>query len=93
MGNLPIGGNNPIVVQSMTNTITKDVDTTVSQIRRLADAGCELVRLAAPDIDSAISIGSIKEQVDLPLIADIHFDCRIAIAAIDREWVNLVTFS
>jgi (E)-4-hydroxy-3-methylbut-2-enyl-diphosphate synthase len=81
VGNVPIGGGAPIVVQSMTNTFTADVDSTVSQIVRLQDAGCELVRVAVPDEASAGAIAAIKQKIAIPLIADIHFSYRLAIAA------------
>jgi (E)-4-hydroxy-3-methylbut-2-enyl-diphosphate synthase len=81
VGNVPIGGGAPIVVQSMTNTFTADVDSTVSQILRLQDAGCEVVRVAVPDEDSAAAIAVIKQRVDIPIIADIHFNYRLAIAS------------
>jgi (E)-4-hydroxy-3-methylbut-2-enyl-diphosphate synthase len=81
VGKVPIGGGAPIVVQSMTNTFTADVDSTVSQIVRLQDAGCEIVRVAVPDEASAGAIAAIKKQIDIPLIADIHFSYRLAIAA------------
>jgi (E)-4-hydroxy-3-methylbut-2-enyl-diphosphate synthase len=84
IGGVQIGGGAPVVVQSMTKTPTKDVAATVRQIDRLMDAGCEIVRLAVPDMDAANALTRIKSQVALPLIADIHFDYRIALAAIDR---------
>ena len=83
IGNVRIGGNNPVAVQSMTNTDTRDVEQTVEQIRQLQDAGCELVRLAVLNEDAAWAIKPIKAQVTLPLIADIHFDHRLAIAALE----------
>ena len=81
MGNVPIGHGAPIAVQSMTNTLTADVDSTVSQIVRLQDAGCELVRVAVPDEASAAAIAAIKRRVVIPVIADIHFNYRLAIAS------------
>jgi (E)-4-hydroxy-3-methylbut-2-enyl-diphosphate synthase len=81
VGNVPIGGGAPIAVQSMTNTLTADVDSTVSQIVRLQDAGCEIVRVAVPDEVSAAAIAAIKQRVAIPVIADIHFSYRLAIAA------------
>ncbi len=80
----PVGGGEPVVVQSMCNTKTADVDATVAQIRRLERAGCEIVRFAVPDIESAEAIGDIKARTKLPLVADIHFDHRLAIAAIEK---------
>lgn len=81
VGNVPVGGVSPISVQSMTNTPTSDVDATVSQIERLQNAGCEIVRVAVPDGQSADAISAIKKKISIPLIADIHFDHRLAIAA------------
>nr|HID59463.1 flavodoxin-dependent (E)-4-hydroxy-3-methylbut-2-enyl-diphosphate synthase [Desulfobacterales bacterium] len=83
VGGVRIGGDAPIVVQSMTNTFTHDVRATVAQIHRLEEAGCELVRVAVPDMASAEAISSIKKQIRIPLIADIHFDYRLALAAAD----------
>jgi (E)-4-hydroxy-3-methylbut-2-enyl-diphosphate synthase len=84
IGGVQIGGGAPVVVQSMTKTPTQDVTATVRQIERLMEAGCELVRLAVPDMEAANALARIKSQVALPLIADIHFDYRIALAAIDK---------
>ena len=81
VGNIPLGGGAPIAVQSMTNTFTADVNSTVSQIIRLQNAGCEIVRVAVPDEDSAEAIAAIKQQIAIPVIADIHFSYRLAIAA------------
>ena len=81
MGDVPIGGSAPITVQSMTNTPTQDVAATVGQIHRLEAAGCEIVRVAVPDQAAAAAIGEIKSRIAIPLIADIHFDYRLAIAA------------
>ena len=83
VGSVPVGGHAPIAVQSMTNTCTTDVEATVAQIHRLADAGCEIVRVAVPDGDAAVALGRIRKQVSVPVIADIHFDHRLAIAAIE----------
>jgi len=82
VGNLFIGGNSPISVQSMTNTDTRNIRTTVNQIRRLERARCEIVRLAIPDMKAAKAIGKIKRKVHIPLVADVHFDYRLAIEAI-----------
>ena len=79
---IPIGGGNPIIIQSMTNTFTHDVDATVAQIKRLEEEGCEIVRLAVPDMDSAKAIGKIKKAVSIPLIAEIHLDYKLALASI-----------
>lgn len=82
IGNIPIGDGAPVSVQSMTNTDTRDVFSTVGQIKRLEDAGCEIVRLAIPDEMAADALYRIKKEVSAPLIADIHFDYRLAIAAL-----------
>ncbi len=84
VGNVLIGGNNPIVIQSMTNTKTEDVEATVKQIHRLEKAGCELVRCTVPTMEAALAIPRIKEQINIPLVADIHFDYKLAIAAIEN---------
>ena len=81
VGKVKIGGSAPIAVQSMTNTPTQDVAATVAQIVRLQEAGCEIVRVAVPDPEAAAAISAIKRQIDIPLIADIHFNHRLAIAA------------
>ena len=83
LGNLPVGGGTPITVQSMTNTKTHDLAATVAQINALADAGCDIVRVAVPDGRAAGALGHIKQAVRLPLIADVHFDYRLALLAID----------
>jgi len=85
VGNVPIGDGAPIVVQSMTNTDTKDIDATLKQIQELKNAGCEIVRLAIIDEEAAESFGEIKKRVDIPLIADIHFDHKLAIMAIEKK--------
>ncbi len=81
VGSVPVGNMAPISVQSMTNTPTSDVDATVAQIERLQNAGCEIIRLAIPDAEAARAITRIKSKITIPLIADIHFDFRLAIAA------------
>lgn len=81
---LKIGGKNPIAVQSMTNTDTRDVDATIAQIRRLEEAGCELVRVAVPDMAAAKAIAQIKRRIHIPLAADIHFDYQLAICAVEN---------
>ncbi|UCH24173.1 MAG: flavodoxin-dependent (E)-4-hydroxy-3-methylbut-2-enyl-diphosphate synthase [Deltaproteobacteria bacterium] len=81
IGDVKVGGLAPITVQSMTNTYTQDISATVSQIKRLEAAGCEIVRVAVPDQEAATAISRIKEKIDIPLIADIHFNHRLAIAA------------
>ncbi len=84
VGNIKIGGNNPIIVQSMTNTPTHDIEKTVRQIRKLEKCGCEIVRVSVPDKKSSMAIKSIKEKVKIPIIADIHFNYRLAIMAIEN---------
>lgn len=84
IGGVKIGGGAPVAVQSMTNTPTQDIDATVKQIDRLNDAGCELVRLAVPDMEAASAIREIKSRVSLPIIADIHFDYNLALAAMEN---------
>ena len=79
VGNVPVGGDAPIAVQSMTNTETCDVEATVAQVRRLEDAGADLVRVSVPSMDAAEAFGRIRAQVNVPLIADIHFDYKIAL--------------
>ncbi len=81
VGKVKIGGRAPIAVQSMTNTRTQDIAATVAQIVRLQEAGCEIVRVAVPDQEAAAAISAIKRQINIPLIADIHFNYRLAIAA------------
>ncbi len=82
VGGVTIGGSAPISVQSMTNTDTRDVNATVSQIKRLEESGCELVRVAVPDTEAAQAVKSIKSRINIPLIADIHFDYRLAVESI-----------
>jgi (E)-4-hydroxy-3-methylbut-2-enyl-diphosphate synthase len=82
IGDVKIGGRAPIVVQSMTNTPTQDVCATVAQIKRLEQAGCEVIRVAVPDHAAAAAISQIKDQISIPLIADIHFDHQLAIASV-----------
>ena len=83
VGDIPIGHNAPIAVQSMTNTDTRDISSTIDQIIQLSGAGCEIIRLAVPDMAAADAFGEIKKKTDTPLIADIHFDHRLALAALD----------
>ena len=82
VGNVLVGGDSPISVQSMTKTDTRDIDATVAQIKSLEEAGCEIIRLAVINEDAAKSLGAIKHQVTIPMIADIHFDWRLALEAI-----------
>lgn len=84
IGNVAIGGGNPIAIQSMTNTKTEDVKATVNQIARLEDAGCEIIRCAVPTMEAAEALSEIKKQIRIPLVADIHFDYRLAIAAMEN---------
>jgi (E)-4-hydroxy-3-methylbut-2-enyl-diphosphate synthase len=79
VGDVAIGGNAPIAVQSMTNTRTQDVAATVAQVHRLEDAGCEIIRVAVPDEEAAAAIARIKKEITIPLIADIHFDYKLAV--------------
>ena len=83
IGDKKIGGGNPVLIQSMCNTKTEDVKTTVEQILRLEAAGCEIIRVAVPTMEAAAAIRQIKKQIHIPLVADIHFDYRLAIAAIE----------
>lgn len=84
IGDRMIGGGNPILIQSMTNTKTEDVQATVSQINKLAAAGCDIIRCAVPTMDAAKALAEIKKQIFIPLVADIHFDYKLAIAAIEN---------
>lgn len=105
IGDRVIGGGNPILIQSMTNTKTEDVAATVAQIRKLTAAGCDIIRCAVPTKEAAAAIREIKKEITIPLVADIHFDYRLAIAAMEngadkirinpgnignREWLNAV---
>lgn len=83
IGDCVIGGGNPVRIQSMTNTKTEDVQATVAQIQRLAAAGCEIIRCAVPTMEAAHALTEIKKQITIPLVADIHFDYRLAVAAIE----------
>ena len=84
IGNRIIGGGNPVLIQSMTNTRTDDVKATVNQIQRLTEAGCEIVRCTVPDETSAKALKEIKKEISIPLVADIHFDYRMAILAMEN---------
>ena len=84
IGTVKIGGGNPVAIQSMTNTKTKDVEATVAQILTLEKAGCEIIRCAVPTMEAAQALKEIKKQIHIPLVADIHFDYRLAIAAIEN---------
>lgn len=84
VGKVPIGGENPVVVQSMTKTDTVDVASTLRQIKSLEASGCEIIRLAVPDMEAARALGKIKKSINIPLIADIHFNWRLALEAIGQ---------
>lgn len=92
IGNVAVGGGAVVPIQSMTNTRTTDVKATVEQIRRLQAAGCEIVRIAVPDMEAAKAVGAIKEQIELPLVVDIHFDYKLALecvaAGCDKVRIN-----
>lgn len=84
IGDRKIGGGNPILIQSMTNTPTEDVEATVAQILRLEKAGCEIIRCTVPTMEAAQALGKIRERIHIPLVADIHFDYKMAIAAMEN---------
>lgn len=84
IGEKIIGGGNPVMIQSMTNTRTEDVSSTVAQIRELEAEGCDIIRCAVPTMEAALALKSIKSQINIPLVADIHFDYRLAISAIEN---------
>ncbi len=92
IGNLKMGGGNPVVIQSMCNTDTRDIAATVAQIHALEQAGCELVRVAVPDMQAVEAVGEIRKQIHIPLVADIHFDYRLALKVmelgIDKVRIN-----
>ena len=79
VGSVPVGGGTPVTIQSMCNTKTDQVDATVAQIHALEAAGCEIIRIAVPDEAAAMAVDRIKEQITIPLIADIHFNYKLAI--------------
>lgn len=83
VGDVQIGGNNNVIIQSMTNTKTKDIESTVNQILELEKNGCQIIRVACLDCEDAKAIKQIKEQIHIPIVADIHFDYRIALQAIE----------
>ena len=91
VGNVAVGGDAPISVQSMTFTNTKDVKATVEQINRLHFAGCDIVRVAVPDMEDAKALKEIKEQVSIPVVADIHFNYKLALEA--AKWVDCIRFN
>ena len=84
IGTVTIGGNHPIAIQSMTNTKTRDIESTVRQINELAKIGADIVRMTISNIDDALAISKIKERTSIPLVADIHFDYRLAIEAVNQ---------
>lgn len=85
VGNLPVGGNSMISIQSMTNTNTKDIKSTVSQIKKLEDAGCDIIRMAVNDLEDAEALREIKKDINIPIISDIQFDYKLALAAAKNE--------
>lgn len=93
IGDVVIGGKHPIAIQSMTNTKTQDVEATVAQILQLERAGCQIIRSTVPDMEAAKALAEIKKQIHIPLVADIHFDYRLAIAAfIENLLQNVINF-
>ena len=92
IGNRVIGGGNPILIQSMTNTPTEDVAATVAQIKRLEEAGCEIIRCTVPTMETALALKEIKKQISIPVVADIHFDYKLALdsvyAGVDKVRIN-----
>lgn len=84
IGNCVIGGGNPVAIQSMTNTKTEDAKATIEQIHRLEKAGCQIIRCAVPSMEAAKALASIKKEIHIPLVADIHFDYKLAIAAMEN---------
>lgn len=84
IGDRVIGGGNPVLIQSMTNTRTEDVEATVAQILRLEEAGCDIIRSTVPNMEAAKAIREIKKRIHIPLVADIHFDYKMAIAAMEN---------
>ena len=89
VGSLPLGGGNPVLVQSMTNTDTRDVESTLAQIRALADAGCDLVRVSVYDNACAEAVRALVDGSPVPLVADIHFDYKLAIRAAENGIAKL----
>ncbi len=83
VGSVLIGGGNPVLIQSMTNTDTRDAAATVQQILELANAGCEIIRCAVPDEKAAYALKEIKDKIHIPLIADIHFDYKLAVKSVE----------
>ena len=83
VGGVKIGGDAPVVVQSMTKTDTRDVEATVLQIREMEEAGCEIARCAVPDMDAALALAEIKRRANIPIVADIHFHYQLALEAFE----------
>ena len=83
IGRVPVGGGAPIVVQSMTKTDTRDAKATIRQINELEEVGCEVIRVAVPDMEAAQALPQIKKAISIPLVADIHFDYKLALAALE----------
>lgn len=83
VGSVPVGGGAPVSIQSMCNTPTQDVEATVEQIKRLEAAGCQIIRVAVPDMEAAEAVGEIKKRIAIPLVVDIHFDYRLALACVE----------
>lgn len=83
IGNVTIGGNYPVAIQSMCNTDTRDIEKTVAQILELERAGCQIVRVAVPDMEAAKAVGEIKKRISIPLVADIHYDYLLALTVMD----------
>ena len=86
VGGVPVGGGAPITIQSMTNTRTDDITATVDQIHRLDEAGCQIIRVAVPDLDVAKAVGAIKARIHIPLVVDIHFDYKLALACVEEGY-------
>ena len=84
VGNVLIGGDNPISIQSMTNTSSKDITATVNQINELTKCGCDIARIAILDMEDALSVKEIKSKISIPLVCDIHFDYRLALVCIEN---------
>ena len=84
IGGVKIGGNNPIAIQSMCNTDTRNAKATIEQIKKLEEAGCEIVRVAVPDMEAAEAVREIRNNINIPLVADIHFDYRLALKCMDN---------
>ena len=84
VGRVAVGGGAPVSIQSMCNTATQNVDSTVEQILRLEEAGCEIIRVAVPDMDAARAVGEIRKRIHIPLVCDIHFDYKLALLCVEQ---------